>query len=173
MTRVFLLSDTHAWLDPALDEYFEHCDEIWHAGDIGSLELLFKLRAKAEVVRAVYGNIDSAEIRRESREYISWTCETMDILMIHIGGYPPTYNARSRELIEEYQPDLFICGHSHILKIMPDKKHELLHINPGATGYIGFHKKRTAVQFIVDGDRIRELEVLELGPRGTVDVPSE
>ena len=169
MIEVLLLSDTHGWLDPALEEYISAKDEVWHAGDIGSMDVLATIRSEARKVRAVFGNIDSAVLRRETEEVLIWQAEGLKMLMMHIGGYPPRYNKNSIQLIDRHQPDLFICGHSHILKIMPDKERKILHINPGAAGFIGFHKKRTAVQFRLDQGKIKDVEVIELGERGTTN----
>jgi putative phosphoesterase len=165
MTRIGLLSDTHGYLDPKVYQYFEECDEIWHAGDIGTLELLEELEA-FKPTRAVYGNIDGADIRAIAPEYLIWDCEGMKVFMTHIGGYPGRYNARVRAWLDEYQPGLYICGHSHILKVMPDKKRGLLHINPGAAGKHGFHKVKTLTRFTMEDGQIKNLEVIELGGRG-------
>lgn len=167
MKRIGLLSDTHDFLDPNVFKYFEECDEIWHAGDIGSLGLLEELEAFLPV-KAVYGNIDGAEVRAAAPENLIWDCEAMKVLMTHIGGYPGRYNARVKALLNEEKPDLYICGHSHILKIMPDKQRGLLHINPGAAGNHGFHKVKTIVRFSVEKGKMDNLEVIELGKRGVL-----
>jgi putative phosphoesterase len=165
MTRIGLLSDTHSWLDPDVFSYFDSCDEVWHAGDLGSMEVLEKLEA-FRPTRAVYGNIDNAQIRAAAPENQIFSLDGLSVVMTHIGGYPGRYNARVKELLDSQQPDLYICGHSHILKIIPDKKRQLLHINPGACGNHGFHKMRTIVRFAIQAGKITDLEVVELGKRG-------
>ncbi len=164
MTRILLLSDTHAHLDSRIVAYAGMADEIWHAGDIGSLEVSDRLAA-IKPVRAVYGNIDSTAVRQEFPKDQRFSCEGLAVLMTHIGGYPPSYNARTRNLLTNQPPGLFICGHSHILKVQYDKKLQLLHMNPGACGKFGFHKVRTMLRFEIDGGEIRNLEVIELGLR--------
>jgi len=165
MVRIGLLSDTHSWLDPDVFSYFDSCDEVWHAGDLGSMEVLEKLEA-FRPTRAVYGNIDNAQIRSAAPENQIFSLDGLSVVMTHIGGYPGRYNARVKELLDSHQPDLYICGHSHILKVMPDKKRHLLHINPGACGNHGFHKMRTIVRFAIQAGKITDLEVVELGKRG-------
>lgn len=165
--RIGLLSDTHGWLDPAVFDYFAECDEVWHAGDIGAMEVLEQLE-NFRSVRAVYGNIDDAQIRAATVENQVFTVQGLSVAMTHIGGYPGRYNARVRQLLDEQQPDLYICGHSHILKVMPDRKRKLLHINPGACGRHGFHKMRTLVRFAIKEGKVTDLEVVELGKRGQV-----
>lgn len=162
MTHIGLLSDTHGHLDKRIFKYFEKCDEIWHAGDIGSVDLLDEL-AKFKMTRAVYGNIDDQKIRKITKKDTSFMCEQLKVFMTHIGGYPGKYNFQVYQKIKYQKPDLFICGHSHILKIMRDKTHNLLHINPGACGNYGFHKVKTLVRFSVDKKQILDLEVIELG----------
>lgn len=163
--RIGLLSDTHGWLDPSLPNYFAACDEIWHAGDIGTLAVLEELEAH-KPVRAVYGNIDGADIRAVVPENQIFRLSGLSVVMTHIGGYPGKYQARARALLDEHRPDLYICGHSHILKVMPDRRRDLLHINPGASGRHGFHHLRTAVRFSITEGRVEQLEVIELGKRG-------
>ncbi len=165
--KIGLLSDTHGYLDPKVFDYFADCDEVWHAGDLGTLELLEELEA-FKSTRAVYGNIDGAEIRAAAPENLAWDCEGLKVFMTHIGGYPGRYNARVRALLDQEKPGLYICGHSHILKVMPDKKRQLLHINPGAAGKHGFHKVKTLIRFSVEEGRIMNLEVIELGKRGQI-----
>lgn len=162
MTRIGLLSDTHGFLDEAVFNHFENCDEIWHAGDIGDAALADRLAAW-KPLKAVYGNIDGQEIRSRYPEVLHWHCENVRVLMLHIGGYPPKYNPQSKALIREYQPQLFIDGHSHILKIMYDPKADCLHINPGAAGKQGWHKVRTLVRFSIDGREIKDCQIVELG----------
>ncbi len=161
MIKVGLLSDTHNYLHPNIFEHFKHVDKIWHAGDIGNIELSDELQ-EFKPFRAVYGNIDGTEIRKHHPEYQCFTIENLKVLMIHIGGYPGRYNDRAKELIKMHKPNLFISGHSHILKIMPDAKNNLLHINPGACGKYGWHKVKTIVRFDVDNHRVDNLEVIEL-----------
>lgn len=166
MKTIGLLSDTHGYLDPKVLHYFADCDEVWHAGDLGTLELLEELEA-FKPTRAVYGNIDGADIRAAAPENLIWDCEGMKVFMTHIGGYPGRYNARVRAILDQEKPGLYICGHSHILKVMPDKKRALLHINPGAAGKHGFHKVKTLTRFKVSDGRLSDLEVIELGNRGS------
>lgn len=165
MKKIGLLSDTHSYLDEKIFDYFEQCDELWHAGDIGDLELADRLEA-FKPLKAVYGNIDDKSARLRFPEDLRFECEGMDVFMTHIGGYPGRYNKRVRELIKQNPPDLYICGHSHILKVMRDEQYGLLHINPGACGQHGFHKIRTIVRFELDQGKISNLEVIELGLRG-------
>ncbi len=164
MTRILLLSDTHSHIDDAILKYARRVDEIWHAGDIGNLEVIDTLKA-LKPVRAVYGNIDDAVAQAEFPLNDRFFCEGVDVLMTHIGGYPPKYNSRTREAIKTNPPKLFICGHSHILKVMWDKKLGVLHMNPGACGKHGFHHVRTMLRFTIDGTDIKNLEVVELGKR--------
>ena len=167
MTRIGLLSDTHGFLDEAVFDYFAGCEEVWHAGDIGAAAVADRLAA-FRPLRAVYGNIDDAALRRRFPEDLRFTLEGVDVLITHIGGYPGRYNARIRRLLAADPPDLFICGHSHVLKVMPDRRHHLLHINPGACGHRGFHKMRTLVRFSLAGGKISDLQVIELGKRGAL-----
>lgn len=167
MKRIGLLSDTHSYLDKKIFDYFSECDEIWHAGDIGSMELVEELEA-FKPFRAVYGNIDNATIRRSFPLDLRFECEGLDVFMTHIGGYPGRYNKRVKAILEANPPDLFITGHSHILKIMPDKKLDLLHVNPGACGIHGFHKIKTIVRFSIEVGKIKDMEVVELGQRGSI-----
>ena len=161
MTRIGLISDTHGYIPPRVSVFFKDCDEIWHAGDIGNLQTAQQLEA-VKPLRAVYGNIDGTAVRSSYQEFEVFDCEQVKVLMIHIGGYPGRYSRRARQLIEKYRPKLFISGHSHILKVMPDRKYNLLHINPGAAGKQGMHKVITAVRFVIDRADIKDLEVLEI-----------
>ncbi|MCB0618875.1 MAG: metallophosphoesterase family protein [Saprospiraceae bacterium] len=165
MKRIGLLSDTHGYLDPSIFSYFEQCDEVWHAGDVGTFDVIDQLEA-FRPLRGVYGNIDDAKIRRHLPLDQRFDCEGLDVWITHIGGYPGRYSQRVRQLMAADPPGLFICGHSHILKVMPDHKLGLLHINPGACGQHGFHKVRTVVRFEVAEGRVGKLEVIELGLRG-------
>jgi putative phosphoesterase len=164
-----LLSDTHGWLNPRLFEYFSECDEIWHAGDIGNLETADRLAA-FKPLRAVYGNIDDARVRTVYKENLRFTAEEVNVWITHIGGTPGRYDARVRPLIYENPPDLFICGHSHIAKIMHDPKGGFLYVNPGAAGYTGFHKFMTAVRFRIEEKKIFQMELIELGERGRASI---
>lgn len=161
MKRIGLLSDTHAYWDERYVKYFSECDEIWHAGDIGSMELVERLQEIAPL-RAVHGNIDGGDVRRMFPEKLRWTCEGADILMTHIGGYPGKYDARIRQQLYQRPPKLFISGHSHILKVQFDPQLKLLHINPGAAGLQGWQTVRTLVRFSVDKGEFKDLEVIEI-----------
>ncbi len=164
MRRIGLLSDTHNYLDPKIASYFSQCDEIWHAGDIGTIAVCDELQ-KTRPLRAVYGNIDGQDIRKVYPEKLRFRCEEVDVLIMHIGGYPNRYSPEAKKEIAQKPPKLFICGHSHILKVMFDKKYNLLHINPGAAGIYGFHQVRTLVRFTIDRENIKDLEVIELGKK--------
>lgn len=165
MTRIALLSDTHNFLEPKLFKYIESCDQVWHAGDIGTLTVCHELEKLNKPLIAVYGNIDGQDIRKIYPKNQRFKCEEVDVWITHIGGYPGRYSLDVRDELHRNPPDLFICGHSHILKVMYDKKLELLHINPGAAGNHGFHKVKTMVRFTIDKKEIRDLEVIEIGPR--------
>ncbi|MEN0005247.1 MAG: metallophosphoesterase family protein [Bacteroidota bacterium] len=167
MRRIGLLSDTHSHLEESIFRYFEEVDEIWHAGDIGDPAVADTLEG-FKPFRAVYGNIDGHELRAQFPEHLRFECEGVDVWMTHIGGYPGRYNKRVREEIRKHPPKLFICGHSHILKVMPDRSLGLLHINPGACGNHGFHKIKTMVRFTLEEAVIKDLEVIELGKRGAL-----
>ena len=160
MKRIGLLSDTHGYLDTAIEDFFSECDEIWHAGDIGSMEICDKLEIN-HIVKAVYGNIDGADIRRRFSEHLRFLCEEVDVWITHIGGYPGKYDRSLREVIQKDPPKLFISGHSHILKVIYDKKLDLLHINPGAAGKFESQEKMTAVRFVIDGKEVKDMEVFE------------
>ncbi|MES2110282.1 MAG: metallophosphoesterase family protein [Bacteroidota bacterium] len=162
MVKIGLISDTHSYLDDAVFKHFENCDEIWHAGDFGSIEVADKLAA-FKPFKGVYGNIDGNEIRQTYPEHLRFKCENMDIWMTHIGGYPDRYSAQVKPEIYTNPPQLFICGHSHILKVIYDKKISCLHLNPGAAGKQGWQKVRTLMRFAVDDDKIKDLQVIELG----------
>ena len=161
MKKIGLLSDTHGYWDDRYLKYFEPCDEIWHAGDIGSLELAERLAA-VRPLRAVYGNIDGHDIRIRYPETARFTVDGADVLMKHIGGYPGKYDPSIRGQILVHPPKLFISGHSHILKVQYDKTLRLLHVNPGAAGKYGFHKVRTLVRFTIDKGSFSDMEVIEL-----------
>lgn len=159
--RILLLSDTHSHWDDRFSKYAEGCDEIWHVGDIGSLEIADRLQALAPL-RAVYGNIDGTEIRQRFPEVLRFRCEEVEVLMKHIGGYPGKYDRSIRSTFTAHPPQLFISGHSHILKVMMDHNLHCLHINPGAAGLYGQQTVRTLVRFTIEGSQIKDLEVIEL-----------
>ncbi|MFI8379385.1 metallophosphoesterase family protein [Leeuwenhoekiella sp. NPDC079379] len=161
MKKILLLSDTHSYIDDRILAYAEKADEVWHAGDIGSLEVTDALK-KVKPLRAVFGNIDDHEIRKEFPLNNRFICEGVDVLITHIGGYPGKYSHALRDELRTRTPKLFVCGHSHILKVMPDRKLNLLHMNPGAIGIHGFHKVRTMLRFTVDNGNIDNLEVIEI-----------
>jgi uncharacterized protein len=161
MIRIGILSDTHSFLPNAVFNYFKDVDEIWHAGDIGSINILNQLK-DFKPTRAVFGNIDNNEVQNETYEDLVFTVENMKIFITHIGGYPPKYNARVKPLIAIYKPNIFICGHSHICKVMPDPSFSLLHINPGACGNQGWHKVKTLIRMEITLDKVSKLEVIEL-----------
>lgn len=165
--KIGLLSDTHGWIHPRLFDFFGSCDEIWHAGDIGNIETADKLSA-FRPFKGVYGNIDGAQVRQVYKEHLRFTVENLSVWITHIGGSPGKYDPRVKPHIYSDPPGLFICGHSHIARIMFDKKGNFLFVNPGAAGYIGFHKMMTAVRFVVEGKEIREMELIELGERSRV-----
>ncbi|WP_024995188.1 metallophosphoesterase family protein [Phocaeicola paurosaccharolyticus] len=164
MKRIGLLSDTHAYWDERYTKYFEDCDEIWHAGDIGSLEVAQKLAA-IKPLRAVYGNIDGQDIRKVYPQINRFTIEGTEVLIKHIGGYPGNYDPSIRGSLLVRPPKLFISGHSHILKVKFDKTLNMLHINPGAAGIYGFHKVRTLVRFSIEDGNFKDLEVIELAEK--------
>ena len=160
MKQIVLLSDTHHTLDERFFSHFENADEIWHAGDIGSLDVTDQLKNFAPV-RAVFGNIDNHKIRAHFKKTLLFRCEDVKVMMTHIGGYPNRYAKGIKERLEEIQADLFICGHSHILKVMYDKKIKTMHMNPGAIGDFGIHQVKTVLCFTIDGKDIKELRVVE------------
>ncbi len=161
MTRIGLIADTHHYQDENILEHFKNCDEIWHAGDFGSEELSKWLQEKKSL-RGVYGNIDGQDIRKEFPQQLVFMCEEVKVLMRHIGGYPPKYNPETKKELLLHKPQLFISGHSHILKIMYDDKLHCLHMNPGAAGKQGWHKVRTVIRFVIDGAEMKNAEVIEL-----------
>ncbi|NMM49166.1 metallophosphoesterase family protein [Marinigracilibium pacificum] len=162
MIRIGLISDTHSHLEESVFKYFGECDEIWHAGDIGDIKVLEKLEA-FKPVRAVFGNIDGNDIRIAAPEDQIFEIEGLKVWITHIGGYPPKYTNRIKKKLDEIKPGLFICGHSHILKVMPDRERNLVHMNPGAAGKVGFHKMKTLLRFSINNDKLSDLEVIELG----------
>ena len=161
MKKISLLSDTHSVLDERFIPHLKDSDEIWHAGDIGSLDIYDKLNEISKV-KAVYGNIDNHQIRITLASEAFFKCEGINIYMTHIGGYPGKYSKAVKEKIEKTKPDIFICGHSHILKVMNDKINNLLFINPGAAGNHGIHQVKTIVQFKIDEKKISDLKIIEL-----------
>ena len=164
MKRILLLSDTHSHIDDVILKYVDQADEVWHAGDIGNLEVTDTLK-KHKPLRGVYGNIDDDKARMEFPLHNRFFCEGVAVWITHIGGYPGKYNQEIRAEITKNPPKLFICGHSHILKVIYDKKLNLLHMNPGAAGKSGFHQVRTMLRFVIDGETIKDLEIVELGKK--------
>jgi len=161
MKKILLLSDTHGQMDEFMLKHIKQADEVWHAGDVGTVQVTDVIKKYAKL-RAVYGNIDGGELRKEFNEIERFTLENVDVLMTHIGGYPGRYVKNIREIIQKNPPKLFISGHSHILKVMYDKKHGLLHMNPGAAGIKGFHKVRTMLRFELIQGEIKNLSVIEI-----------
>ena len=164
MLKIGLLSDTHHFLDENIFRHFESCDEIWHAGDFGTSALSGQLSA-FKPLRGVYGNIDGQDIRASYPEKLRWKSEEVRVFMTHIGGYPPRYTPAVKKELQADPPELFICGHSHILKIIFDGKLQCLHMNPGAAGRQGWHQVRTLIRFTIDGNNMRDCEIIELGKR--------
>lgn len=163
MTRIGLISDTHGFLDEAVAEHFKNCDEIWHAGDFGNIDIADKLvHSTDKKLRGVYGNIDGGDIRTVYPEKLFFTCEQVNVFIQHIGGYPGRYAPGVKDEIIKNNIDLFISGHSHILKIMFDDKVNCLHMNPGAAGKQGWHKVKTLIRFVIDGKEMKTCEVIEL-----------
>jgi putative phosphoesterase len=165
MTKILLISDTHGPPAPDLGPYLKETDEVWHAGDIGDLEA-HEEWVGDKTFRAIWGNIDDHRIRASLPEIAVFEIERVRVLMIHIGGYPGRYSPKAREAIQLHLPDLFISGHSHILKIMRDHKYDLVHFNPGSCGFKGFHKVRTAIRFVLKDGKVSNVQVIELGDRG-------
>ncbi|WP_225034977.1 metallophosphoesterase family protein [Winogradskyella sp. SM1960] len=164
MKKILLLSDTHSYIDDAILKHVKQADEVWHAGDIGDLNVTDSIK-KLKPLKAVYGNIDDTKVRVEFPLHNRFMCEDVNVWITHIGGYPPKYNNKVRDALLNNPPDIFITGHSHILKVMPDKKLNLLHMNPGAVGKHGFHNVRTMLRFKIDGKQIKDLEVIEFEKR--------
>jgi hypothetical protein len=161
MRKIGLLSDTHCFIEPKVFDFFKDCDEIWHAGDFGNIETLDKL-AEFKPLKGVYGNIDGQEIRLVFKKHLKFRCEDVKVWITHTGGYPGKYDQSVKPGIFQDPPDLFISGHSHILKVIYDKKLNLLHINPGAAGNTGFHKVKTLLRFSIEGKEIKDLEIMEI-----------
>ena len=164
MQTIGLLSDTHGWWDEKYATYFASCDEVWHAGDIGSADVALRLSA-IRPLRAVCGNIDGYPVRQMYPKTLHFTVEDVSVMMTHIGGYPGRYEPAIRAELYETKPQLFVCGHSHILKVMFDKRLNCLCLNPGAAGKSGFHTVRTLMRFVIDGADIRDMEIIELAKR--------
>lgn len=160
MKKICIISDSHNYVDKNIINYIKKCDEVWHAGDIGNIQICESLK-KYSLLRAVHGNIDNHEIRIEYPEFQFFQCEELKILMTHIGGYPGRYNKKAIELIKKCKPNMFICGHSHILKVLNDKKFNLIHINPGAIGKHGFHQVRTMIILKIEKKKIFDMNVIE------------
>ena len=167
MKKVLLLSDNHSYIEDDVLEHATDVDEIWNAGDIGNEEVILKLQ-KLAPLKAVYGNIDTGVVRDEWPLNEIFEFEGMKVLMTHIGGYPGRYNKRTYALIKKHQPDLYICGHSHICKIMRDRENDLIHMNPGACGNHGFHKFRTMIKFDCHQGKLENIVIIELGKRGVL-----
>lgn len=163
MVRIGLISDTHGYLDENVFEHFKNCDEVWHGGDFG--DAVVQSLKIFKPLKGVYGNIDDNKIRNEFPEQLVFMCEEVKVMIRHIGGYPPRYNPETKKELQMHQPQIFIAGHSHILKIMYDNKLQCLHMNPGAAGKHGWHKIRTIIRFAIDGRNIKDCEVIELGKR--------
>ena len=167
MKKILLLSDTHGYLDPKVHKYINVVDEVWHAGDIGTTSVTDQI-SKLKTLKGVYGNIDGHELRNQFPEYQIFICQGVKVLITHIGGYPGRYNARVKKLIDTEKPDLYVCGHSHILKVMYDSKNKLLHMNPGACGIQGFHRLKTMLRFELIRGKIENIEAIELGKREAI-----
>ena len=168
MKRIGLISDTHSYLDEAIFTHFESCDEIWHAGDVGAVGVLDRLEA-FKPLRVVFGNIDGSPVKIRSTENLHFELEGFRIWMTHIGGAPPRYNPEVRPTLRTQTPDIFVCGHSHILRVLRDPAlNNMLYINPGAAGKEGFHKMRTLLRFTLNSGKISDMEVVELGLRGAI-----
>lgn len=164
MKKILLISDTHSHFDELLVKHINDADEVWHAGDIGEFAVINKIR-ELKPVRAVYGNIDDAEIRKEFPKNLVFTCEEVKVYITHICGKPNSYLNEVKDIINQEKPRVFICGHSHILKVMYQPEYDMLHMNPGACGKHGFHQIKTALRFVIDGPEIKDLAVIELGKR--------
>jgi putative phosphoesterase len=163
--KIGVLSDTHGWIDPAVYKHFTGVDEIWHAGDAGNIDVITELES-FRPLRAVWGNVDDFRVRSATKEYQFFRVGNKNVLIIHIGGYPGHYSPRALELIRELKPDIFVCGHSHIVKVIYDSSHKMLCINPGSAGRTGIHKVMTLLRFIIEGDNVSDMEVIEFRGRG-------
>lgn len=165
MKNILLISDTHSHLDSVLLKHIAAADEVWHAGDIGNIALVTDEIKKLKPIRAVYGNIDDADARKEFPKNLIFTCEDVKVFITHICGQPTNYLKEVKDILLEEKPKLFICGHSHILKVMYQQQYDVLHMNPGACGVHGFHQIKTVLRFVIDGSEIKDLAVIELGNR--------
>jgi putative phosphoesterase len=165
MKKIILISDTHSYIPQNFWKFLDGYDELWHAGDVGNVNLIDKLKSVIPV-RGIYGNIDGTEIRKEFPEHLIFTEQGVKIVMLHIGGKPYKYSSRMRELIRQHRPKVVVCGHSHILRVEFDKRDNLLYLNPGAIGNQGFHKVKTMLRFTLDNGEVKNMEAVELGPRG-------
>ena len=163
--RIGLLADSHGFLDAAIFTHFANCDEVWHAGDFGPVAIFDQL-STFKPVRAVWGNIDGQDVRICMPRDLVWECAGLSVYMTHIGGYPGAYETKAHKMILAKKPGLFICGHSHILKVVRDPALALIHLNPGACGHVGWHQVRTLLRFTVEDGKLSEMEAIELGPRG-------
>ena len=164
--KIGLLSDTHSWLDAQIYHYLEACDEIWHAGDIGNSAVIRALTG-FKPMRAVHGNIDGQEVRQQYPQHLHFVCEGLRVWMTHIGGKPPHYTPEIRTILRNHVPDIFVCGHSHILRVLHDPTHPpLRYLNPGAAGKEGFHRVRTLLRFTLQNKKISQMQAIELGERG-------
>jgi putative phosphoesterase len=163
--KIGVISDTHGYVDPAVYEHFAGVDEIWHAGDAGSMDVITALEA-FKPLRAVWGNCDDFKVRSATKEYLCFMTGKKRVLIIHIGGSPGRYSPKALELIMEHKPDIFVCGHSHILKVIYDKKYNILCVNPGSAGRTGMHKVMTMLRFNIESDKVSDMEVIEFGKRG-------
>jgi len=172
LKRITLISDTHGYLGSDVISHLEDADEIWHAGDIGTIDVLDQLKELDKQLRVVYGNIDDKEMQRLTPLDELFECHGLRVFMTHIGGYPGRYNKRIKSILRKERPDLYICGHSHILKVMPDKALSLIHMNPGACGIIGFHKYRTIIKFSIIDKKLKDVSVVELGLRSDISLQS-
>ncbi len=168
MTKILLMSDTHGYLGNELVRHAQWADEVWHAGDWLNEELYLQLSELKKNIRTVFGNVDGYELRAFMPETLIFYCSGIKVLMVHIGGYPGRYPARIKNILLKEKPDLFICGHSHILKVMRDEQLNLLHMNPGACGISGFHKQRTMLRFEIINSKIQNVELIDLGNRNTI-----
>lgn len=164
MRKILLISDTHSFLDEKLFKHIDEADEVWHAGDIGNIDLTNKLK-KLKPLQAVYGNIDGTEIKKEFKKNLIFNCENVKVYITHICGQPTNYLKEVKDILELEKPKIFICGHSHILKVMYQNKYEVLHLNPGASGNHGFHQIKTALRFVIDDTEIKDLAIIEFGNR--------